>query len=207
MCILWLVNRVVRRLPFILTTIRLLLAPVLLWIVRDGTAGIPYVLCILAAFVSDIYDGVIARKLDIASGRLRSYDSRTDLIFYVTAAITVWLVHPEEIRRLAPLLIVLLLFELVRPAFDIFKYGKQSSYHSYSAKTFGVSLVVALILLMGFGIGGIFLTVAIILGIIADIEGLVMSLMLPVWTHDVKSLFDAWRIRTGSALATQNQPL
>ena len=200
-------NRIVRRLPFILTTLRLLLAPVLLWIVRDGTAGIPYVLCILAAFISDIYDGVIARKLDIASGRLRSYDSRTDLIFYATAAITVWIVHPEEIRRLAPLLIVLLVFELVRPAFDIFKYGKQSSYHSYSAKTFGVSLVLGLILLMGFGIGGIFLTVAVILGIIADIEGLAMSFMLPAWTHDVKSVFHAWRIRTGSALATQNQTL
>jgi CDP-diacylglycerol--glycerol-3-phosphate 3-phosphatidyltransferase len=119
----------------------------------------------------------------------------------------VWLIHPEEIRRLAPLLIVLLLFELVRPAFDIFKYGKQSSYHSYSAKTFGVSLVLGLILLMGFGIGGIFLTVAVILGIIADIEGLAMSFMLPVWTHDVKSVFHAWRIRTGSALATPNQTL
>jgi phosphatidylglycerophosphate synthase len=201
------VNRVVRRLPFALTTFRLLLAPVLLWIVRDGTAGIPYVACILAAFVSDIYDGVIARKLDIASGRLRSYDSRTDLVFYATAAFTVWLLHPEEIRRLAPLLIVLLLFELVRPAFDIFKYGKQSSYHSYSAKTFGVFLALALILLMGFGIGGMFLTVAVILGIVADLEGLIMSLMLPVWTHDVKSLFHAWRIRTRSALATQNQPL
>jgi phosphatidylglycerophosphate synthase len=201
------VNRVVRRLPFALTTFRLLLAPVLLWIVRDGTAGIPYVVCILAAFVSDIYDGVIARKLDIASGRLRSYDSRTDLVFYATAAFTVWLLHPEEIRRLAPLLIVLLLFELVRPAFDIFKYGKQSSYHSYSAKTFGVFLALALILLMGFGIGGMFLTVAVILGIVADLEGLIMSLMLPVWTHDVKSLFHAWRIRTRSALATQNQPL
>ncbi len=60
---------------------------------------------------------------------------------------------------------------------------------------------------MGFGIDRIFLTVAVILGIIADIEGLVISLMLPVWTHHVKSLFHAWRIRTGSALATQNQPL
>ena len=193
-----------RKLPFALTTLRLLLAPVLLWVVRDGTAGTPYVVCILVAFISDIYDGVIARKLGIVTGPLRSYDSRTDLIFYATAGWTVWHVHPEEIRRLAPLLIVLLVFEVARPAFDIAKYGKQSSYHSYSAKAFGVSLAAGLILLMGFGIGGIFITIAILLGIIADIEGLVMSLILPVWTNDVRSVFHARRLRERLPLAAEN---
>jgi phosphatidylglycerophosphate synthase len=200
-------SQLLRRLPFLLTTLRLLLAPVLLWIVRDGTAGIPYVICILTAFISDVYDGVLARKLGIATGRLRSYDSRTDLIFYATAAWTVWLVHPEEIRRVAPLLAILLVFELVRPTFDIAKYGKQSSYHSYSAKAFGVSLVLTLILLMGFGIGGVFLSIAIVLGILADIEGLVISLMLPVWTHDVKSLFHAREIQARLRLAGENSSL
>jgi phosphatidylglycerophosphate synthase len=200
-------KQILGKLPFALTTFRLMLSPVLLLIVRDGTAGIPYVLCILAAFVSDIYDGVIARKLGVATGPLRSYDSRTDLIFYATAAWTVWMVHPEEIRRVAPLLAILLVFEIVRPAYDIAKYGKQSSYHSYSAKTFGVSLVLVLVLLMGFGIGGVVLTTAVLLGIVADIEGLAMSLMLPVWTHDVKSLFHARKIRNQRALAAANAPL
>jgi phosphatidylglycerophosphate synthase len=200
-------SRLMRGLPYALTTLRLLLAPLLLWIVRDGTAGIPYAVCILTAFISDIFDGVIARKLGIDTGTLRSYDSRTDLIFYATAAWTVWLIHPEEIRRLAPLLMVLFAFELVRPAYDMMKYGKQSSYHSWSAKTFGVSLALALVLLMGFGIGGIFLTLAVMLGILADVEGLTMSLMLPVWIHDVKSVFHARRIRADSILATQNPSL
>ena len=197
-------NRLVRRLPFVLTTLRLALAPVLLWIVRDGTAGLPYVAIILAAFVSDIFDGVIARKVGVSTAGLRRYDSRTDLIFYATAAWTVWLVHPEEVRQVAPLLAVLIALELVRPAFDIAKFGKQSSYHSYSAKTFGVAVALALILLMGFGIGGIFITIAVILGIVADIEGLTMSLMLSEWTHDVKSVFHARKLRSRGSLAAEN---
>jgi phosphatidylglycerophosphate synthase len=200
-------NRLARKLPFVLTTLRLALAPVLLWIVRDGTAGLPYVAIILAAFISDIFDGIIARKLGVSTAGLRRYDSRTDLIFYATAAWTVWLVHPEEIRHVAPLLAVLIILELVRPAFDIAKYGKQSSYHSYSAKTFGVAVVLALVLLMGFGIGGIFITVAIALGILADVEGLAMSLILPAWTHDVKSVFHARKLRGQSSLAPENAPL
>ncbi|HLE57558.1 MAG TPA: CDP-alcohol phosphatidyltransferase family protein [Rhodothermia bacterium] len=200
-------NRPAHGLPFALTTLRLALTPLLLWIVRDGTAGLPYVAIILVAFTSDIFDGVIARNLGISTAGLRRYDSRTDLVFYATAAWTVWLVHPEEIRRVAPLLAVLITLELVRPAFDIAKFGKQSSYHSYSAKTFGVAVVLALVLLMGFGIGGIFITAAIALGILADIEGLTMSLMLPVWTHDVKSVFHARKLRGQSSLAAENAPL
>ena len=184
-----------RAVPFALTTLRVALAPVLLWIVRDGHAGPAYVAVVLAAFISDIFDGVIARRLGIATAWLRRYDSHADLVFYGTAAFTVWQLHSDAIRAVAVPFGVLVVLEVIRPAFDLRKFGRQAAYHAWSAKTWGVSVVVALVALMGFGVSFPFLPLAIVLGIAADLEGLLISAILPVWTHDVKSFAHALRIR------------
>jgi CDP-diacylglycerol--glycerol-3-phosphate 3-phosphatidyltransferase len=49
---------------------------------------------------------------------------------------------------------------------NIAKYGQPASYHTYSAKAWGVTLFVATIALFGFGYGGLTLRVAIAVGII-----------------------------------------
>src|ERR1700722_1070202 len=48
-----------------LTTLRVVLAPALLWITRDGRAGAWYVVCCLVALGSDIVDGIIARRAGV----------------------------------------------------------------------------------------------------------------------------------------------
>jgi hypothetical protein len=52
---------------------------------------------------------------------------------------------------------------------------------------------------MGFGVGQPFVGITIILGLIAQIEGLLISVALPVWTHDVPTLIHALRIRNTTA--------
>jgi phosphatidylglycerophosphate synthase len=69
-----------------LTVLRLLLAPVLVWLVYAGAPGVVFASVVLVAFVSDYFDGVIARRLGVASAELRHFDSRADLVFYATAA-------------------------------------------------------------------------------------------------------------------------
>jgi len=62
------------------------LAPVLVWLVYAGATGVVFAGVVLVAFVSDYFDGVIARRLGVASAELRHFDSRADLVFYATAA-------------------------------------------------------------------------------------------------------------------------
>jgi CDP-diacylglycerol--glycerol-3-phosphate 3-phosphatidyltransferase len=38
-----------------------------------------------------------------------------------------------------------------------------------------------------------------LLGIVSDLEGLAVSLVLPEWRHDVPSLVHAWRLRRQDA--------
>ena len=178
-----------------LTVLRLLLAPVLVWLVYAGAPGVVFASIVLVAFVSDYFDGVIARKLGVASAELRHFDSRADLVFYATAAWAVWRLHPDVVRSVAIPALVIVGLDVVRHVFDFAKFGRDVAYHAWSSKVWGLSLALALVLLMGFGVSQPFIGITVILGLIAQIEGLLISVALPVWTHDVPTLIHALRIR------------
>ena len=48
---------------------------------------------------------------------------------------------------------------------------------------------------MGFGVVNPLVPITVGLGLIAQVEGLLISIVLPVWTHDVPTLRHALRIR------------
>lgn len=181
--------------PLGLTMLRLLLAPVLVWMVYAAAPGGAFALVILIAFVSDYFDGVIARRVGVASAELRHFDSRADLVFYATAAWVVWRVHPEVVRRFAVPGLIVIGLDVVRHVFDFSKFGKDAAYHAWSSKVWGLSLALALVLLMGFGIVQPFVGITVTLGLIAQVEGLLISVVLPRWTHDVPTLVRAVQIR------------
>ena len=178
-----------------LTSLRLALGPVLIWLVRGGSAGLPYVAVCLLAFASDYFDGVFARRFGVESARVRRYDSATDTVFFLCAAWSAWLLHAGLLRPFLGLAAAVAALEVARYLFDFAKFRREAAYHAWSAKAWGLSLFVALIALMGFGRATPWVPLALGLGMVADAEGLVISLVLPVWTHDVKSVWHAWQSR------------
>jgi hypothetical protein len=58
---------------------------------------------------------------------------------------------------------------------------------------------------MGFGVVHPFVEVTAGLGLIAQVEGLLISVVLPVWTHDVPTVAEALRIRKNCGEST-NRP-
>lgn len=182
-----------------LTVLRLLLAPVLVWLVYADAPGAAFAGVVLAAFLSDYFDGVVARRLGVVSAELRHFDSRADLVFYATAAWAVWRLHPDVVRSVSVPGLIVIALDVLRHIFDFAKFGRDVAYHAWSSKLWGLSLALALVLLMGFGISQPFVAITVILGLIAQIEGLLISVALPVWTHDVPTLVHALRIRNALA--------
>jgi phosphatidylglycerophosphate synthase len=178
-----------------LTSLRLVLGPVLLWLVRGGSAGLPYIALCLLAFASDYFDGVLARRFGVDSAAVRRYDSATDTVFFLCAAWSVWLLHADLVRPYLWMVACVVMLEAARYLFDLIKFRREAAYHAWSAKAWGLSLFVALVALMGFGVATPWLPLTLALGIVADLEGLAISVVLPVWTHDVSSVWHAWRIR------------
>jgi phosphatidylglycerophosphate synthase len=178
-----------------LTSLRLVLGPVLLLLAWDGTGGAPAVAVVLAAFGSDYFDGVLARRFGVDSAAVRRFDSATDTVFFLCAAWAAWLLHADLLRPWLLLGGAILALEVARYLFDLAKFRREAAYHAWSAKAWGLSLFVALVALLGFGQATPWVPLALALGIVADSEGLAISIVLPVWTHDVKSVWHAWRSR------------
>jgi CDP-diacylglycerol--glycerol-3-phosphate 3-phosphatidyltransferase len=177
-----------------LTALRLALGPVLVVLAYVGVTGAPAVLVCLAALGTDYFDGVLARRLGLDSAAARRCDSATDAVFFVCAAWAAWHLHADVLRAYLPLVWAVVALEIARYAFDVVKFRREAAYHAWSAKAWGLALFAALIVLLGWGRAAPLVPLALALGIVADLEGLAISAVLPVWTHDVRSLWHAWRM-------------
>ena len=184
-----------RLVPWAMVWLRVSLCPLILWAARAGWNGRWLGLMVLVALVDDIYDGVLARRWGCDTPGIRLADSVADTVFYLGVAGALWVREPEVLRANAWLLAVLFGLEGVRYGFDFWKFGKGASYHSYLAKCWGLVMAVAVIGVLSFGGLWWLVRVSLGLGIAANLEGLAMSVMLPRWSCDVKTLGAAWRLR------------
>jgi CDP-diacylglycerol--glycerol-3-phosphate 3-phosphatidyltransferase len=176
-----------------LTGLRLALGPVLLLMAWGGIGGAPAVLVCLAGLGSDYFDGAIARRFGMDSAAVRRFDSATDAVFFVCAALAAWHLHAELLRPYLPLVWAVVALEFARYAFDLVKFRREAAYHAWSAKAWGLVLFAALVVLLGWGRASL-VPLALVVGIVADAEGLAISFILPEWTHDVPSVWHAWGI-------------
>lgn len=181
--------------PSGLVLLRFLISPFLLWDAWDGQTSIWFIIAFVVAFLSDIFDGVIARRLGVSTAQLRQADSWADVSLYVCIAASAWLVYRDTVIAYRLPLLMVLVVQLLWWIVSLVKYGKPASYHTYSAKFWGVTLFVAIVALFGFDYAGITLWFSCIVGIIHTVEEIAMTLILPVWTHDVLSIFHALKIR------------
>jgi phosphatidylglycerophosphate synthase len=183
-------------LPLILTALRAALAPVVVLLSFFSPSRLAFAACLIVAFLSDIFDGVLARRLGIASPALRRLDSIADSFFYGAATVAVWHLYPSAITRRWVPLSALLAIELLRYVFDFLKFRRESAYHMWSSKLWGITLFAAFISLLGFGTDGYLVDAAIYTGLAADLEGLAISMTLHRWQSDVPSIYHAMRLRT-----------
>lgn len=188
-------SRLAACIPLALTALRALLAPVVVALALAWPAPRAFGACLVAAFVSDVFDGIVARRLGVATPGLRRLDSIADSIFYLAALLAAWHLHADALRAHVFALAALAALEVARYAFDLRKFGKEASYHMWSSKLWGVALFAAFFALLVFGEARVAVPAAIWIGIAADLEGLAISATLREWRTDVPTLWHAVRLR------------
>lgn len=151
--------------------------------------------CLVGAFLSDVFDGIIARRLGIATPALRRLDSIADTVFYVGATYAVWQLFRSAITARWLPLSVLVGLEGVRYMFDLVKFRREASYHMWSSKLWGIALFAGFFSLLAMGQDGVMADAAVYVGIVADIEGLAISVVMRTWQSDIPSLVHAFRLR------------
>lgn len=190
----------IRRVPVLLTALRAFLAPVVavlsIYAPRPGA----FAVCLVAALLSDIFDGIIARRLNVATPALRRLDSATDTLFYSVCVFAAWRLYPAAIvARFVPLCILGAL-EAFRYLLDFAKFRREASYHMWSSKLWGISLFVGFFSMLVFSSTGAAVSLAIYAGIVADLEGIAISIILPRWQADIPSLVHAVRLRRNAGI-------
>lgn len=185
----------IQRVPVSLTTLRALLAPVIVALAVLDPDPSAFGICLVVGFLSDVFDGIIARKLGIATPALRRLDSCADTLFYLAAIFAAWRLYPQVILEHYRATLLLGALELGRYAFDFVKFGRETSYHMWSSKAWGIVLFAAFFGLLVFGYTGALVAVALYVGIVADVEGLAISLTLAEWKTDVPSVLHAFKSR------------
>ncbi len=175
---------------------RLLIGPaIVLTAVYERTPELWLAVMIVAGFVSDVFDGILARRWGTATPALRIADSAVDIAFYISILIAAIDRHWPVIRERLWLVALVLALEASRILFDFVKYHRMTSYHSYAAKFWGFLLAASTVAMLGFNRAPWLLTVALAWGILCELEGIAYTIVLPVWTHDVKTLARALAIR------------
>lgn len=192
--------------PWLMAAGRAALGPVIIASQLLRINGIAVAALIIIALLSDIFDGVLARRWHCDTPAIRLFDSIADTVFYLCVAIALWIGHRNLLHANAALLLTLLSMEAARMAFDVGRFGKPTSYHSYLAKAWGLVLASAVIAAFGTTHAQIALKAALALGIVCNLEGFAMSLLLRNWHNDVKTLRAAWHLRQTSDSFTSKNP-
>jgi phosphatidylglycerophosphate synthase len=196
------------RIPWLMAATRATLGPMMIVGERAGWSGLTLAAIAVTALLSDIFDGVLARRWKCDTAAVRLFDSMADIVFYLGCAAALWMREPQLMRSFAVPIALVLGLEALKFAFDFVKFGKPTSYHSYLAKTWG--LVLATTLVMSFATHvtlalRIAWSASLTLGVLTCLEGLTISILMPEWRHDLKTLWRAIGIRRRILLERQRE--
>jgi phosphatidylglycerophosphate synthase len=185
----------IRRIPLALIGVRAGLAPLVVLLALYNPTYFAFGCALILAFLSDVFDGVIARRLNVATPKLHRLDSLADSAFYLAIVFAAWHLRAHALQEHFTALLVLAGLGIARYAFDLTKFKCEASYHVWSSKIWGITLFIGFFALLALDISGVTIALAIYIGIVADIEGLAISVVLPKWQTDVPTLVHAWRLR------------
>lgn len=178
-----------------MAAVRALLGPVMILGERASWNGLTLAALVATALLSDIFDGVLARRWKCDTAAVRLFDSMADIVFYTGCAVALWMRHRDVVQGLAVPIGVVVALEALGIAIAFVKFGKPPSYHSYLAKVWGLALACALVASFATKTPTGLILVALGFGALANVEGIAMSIIMPVWCQDIKSLAVALRLR------------
>ncbi|MDE2127193.1 MAG: CDP-alcohol phosphatidyltransferase family protein [Armatimonadetes bacterium] len=181
--------------PMALIALRALLGPAIRFGCTSRWPGWLLGACALTACLTDIFDGVIARRLGVATDRLRMADSIVDGEYYLFVAWGIWLADQSVLQPYTPALLALFAVQTASYVFSWLRLRRIGGLHAYSAKVWGLSLCAASIWLLAFRSPGIWLTLMIFCGFLSNLDGILIIWLLPERRIDVHGAWHALALR------------
>ncbi len=183
---------------------RLLCAPLTIWLARAwGPAIAPWLgVMLVYCCLSDIFDGIVARKLGVDSVFLRRADSIVDIVYAASLYHAVACLAPQAWLAMRPYFGGLVIVESAVYVVTFARFGRAQSAHNYASKVFGL---VSAIVFAGFFFTGnthnseVWMQASLVVGMLARFDTLLIYCILREWTHDIPTAYHALLINRGVA--------
>jgi phosphatidylglycerophosphate synthase len=182
------------KLPNLLSGVRFSLVPVLLALAWTGHARV-FLSCLFLSITTDVMDGFVARRLNLTSELGAKLDSWADFITNLALPFCAWWLRPEVIRGQCVYLAVGIFSYLVAAAIGFMKFKRLTSYHTWSGKVSAVLLAAAALVVFAGGPGWV-LRIVMPLVVLAELEEIAITVVLPQLTPNVPSVWHALKIGT-----------
>jgi len=150
--------------------------------------------------LTDVFDGIIARKLNISSEKLRRLDSGIDQIFFISVAVATYIQCPDFFKANLVKLIILGVFEASTYALSYIKFKKEIATHSIGAKIWTLTIFATLVEIMVHCESVVLFEICLWLGLATRLEILAIVFTLKKWTNDVPTIYHAVRLRQGKKI-------
>ncbi|EGF92526.1 CDP-alcohol phosphatidyltransferase family protein [Asticcacaulis biprosthecium C19] len=189
----------IHHLPFALILFRLAAGPVILAVAwfQPPLAALVCTILLGLGVLSDIFDGVIARRLNIVTNDLRLWDSRCDVVFWLSVAISLHLLHPAIWQVTWLMLAVLGVMEATTHLISYVRFSREASTHHLLSKIFCLFLWALASQIFLTGATGWLFWLTLGVGVVSQLEAMAIMLIVPAWQVDVKSLKAALALRRG----------
>lgn len=175
-------------LPNLLTGFRFIAAPVLLWLAWHGYP-IAFMSLLAITLATDLLDGMVARLTGQVTQFGATLDSWADVITYLTIALCCWWLWPAMVSR-ELYYVGLIIASCLLPALaGYFKFGHFTSYHTWAVKIAAAAMGLTLYVLFLGGPTWPF-RLAAVLCIVAAIEEIVITWLLPEPKSNLRSVWD-----------------
>ena len=178
--------------PNFISGFRIAAAPVMLLLIYfDYEIAFTWLLTV--AFFTDLIDGIIARKLKQVTKLGSMLDSYGDSLTIISGVAGLIYFRGNFLENYQLVLYSVIALHVLQLLLSLYRYGRPSSFHTWSAKLGALAVGLFILATMHFDFYPwlFWLTVAIL--VIDALEESILVLMIPKWTNDVKGIF--WFLR------------
>jgi len=156
-----------------------------------------YILILMwLGLLSDIFDGIIARHYGVATRQLRIADAWIDIVFWLSVAVSIFILFPDIWKQNKIILITFFIQEPASDLINLVKFKKQGCAHNWLSKLFGLFLLISFTIILLNGSSYSF-TIALIVGFISQWDRIIISSLLTQAECDIPSSYHAWLRRKG----------
>lgn len=155
------------------------------------------VILMILGLLTDVFDGIIARKLQVSTEKLRRLDSFVDQIFWVFILVATCISCPAFLAQHYTEILIVLAAEVLTYIISFIRFKKEVATHAISSKIWTLTILASIIQIMLSCKAGILFLCCFYIGLATRIEIILILCIIRDWYNDVPSVYHAVLLRKG----------